>query len=84
VSGWFAGGVAAIPILHGTGTDIVPHVLDPAVSDAVARHGSPALAWEVLRRDPAYQAAAAARRAIAGDDLTADSVFAAHWGLHFR
>jgi hypothetical protein len=73
-----------IPILHGTGTDGVPRGLDPAIRDAVATHGSTALAWEVLRRDPAYRAAAAARRPVTGGELPADSAFAAHWGLHFR
>jgi hypothetical protein len=55
---------------------------DPAVRDAVARFGAPALAWEVLRRDPAY------RHAMAGlgggvASVVAEPGFAARWGLHF-
>jgi hypothetical protein len=55
---------------------------DPAIRDAVARFGAPALAWEVLRRDPAY------RHAIAGGGVgiagvAAEPGFAARWGVHF-
>lgn len=58
--------------------------VDPDVLDAVTRHGRPALAWEVLRRNPAYQAAFAelAERPIAG--IAADPAFVSDWGLHFR
>lgn len=51
---------------------------DPEAVAAVMRRGRSALAWEVLRRDPAYQAAFA--------DLAAsqpEPAFAADWGLHF-
>ena len=54
---------------------IVP---DPDALDAVLRRGRSALAWEVLRRDQAYQAAFA--------DLPAtqpEPAFVADWGLHF-
>jgi len=55
---------------------------DPAVRDAVARFGAPALAWEVLRRDRAYQIAFAEVGArVAG--IAADPSFTARWGLHF-
>jgi len=54
---------------------IAPH---PDAVAAVIRRGRPALAWEVLRRDPAYQAA------FAGLDPTQpEPAFAADWGLHF-
>ncbi|APR52116.1 transcriptional regulator domain-containing protein [Sphingomonas koreensis] len=45
--------------------------------------GRPAIAWEVLRRDPAYRADYVARGCGgAADDRAA--AFAADWGLHFR
>jgi len=45
--------------------------------------GRPAIAWELLRRDPAYRADYAA---LARVDATSDQVvtFATKWGLHFR
>nr|WP_047166841.1 DUF6499 domain-containing protein [Sphingomonas sp. Y57] len=45
--------------------------------------GRPAIAWELLRRDPAYQADYVA---LAGVDAADDQVatFTAKWGLHFR
>jgi hypothetical protein len=45
--------------------------------------GRPAIAWELLRRDPGYRADYAAR---ASGDASRDTVadFAAEWGLHFR
>jgi hypothetical protein len=57
--------------------------------DALARRGLAGLAWEVLRRDPAYRAAFASAGhagACAGDArLGAGSrAWAADWGLHFR
>ena len=43
-----------------------------------------ALAWEVLRRDPAYRDDYA-RLAAAGDENSIPSAeFTARWGLHFR
>jgi 3-methyladenine DNA glycosylase Tag len=53
---------------------------DPAPYEAILRRGRAGLAWEVLRRDPAYQAAFA-RLDGAGP---ASDAFAARWGLHFR
>jgi hypothetical protein len=56
----------------------------PAVLAAVARLGRPALAWEVLRRDPAYRAAFARLRSFPAPAIAADAAFVARWGLHFR
>jgi len=53
-------------------------VRDPDAFDAIARHGRSALAWEVLRRDPDYQAAFAGVVA-----SRAEPAFVAGWGLHF-
>jgi hypothetical protein len=56
---------------------------DPVAYDAIARYGRPALAWEVLRRDPAYGLAWSRLPApVAGVAAAAD--FATSWGLHFR
>jgi hypothetical protein len=54
---------------------------DPAAFEAIARRGRAALAWEVLRRDPAYRAAYAA---LTASGRSVDSAFVADWGLHFR
>lgn len=54
------------------------------VFDAMARWRTAALAWEVLRRDPAYRAAYAALPTRADPDIAADAAFVARWGLHFR
>lgn len=45
--------------------------------------GRPAIAWELLRRDPAYRADYAALACV---DAAPDQVamFATKWGLHFR
>ncbi|WP_370059796.1 transcriptional regulator domain-containing protein [Novosphingobium sp. P6W] len=56
---------------------------------ALSRRGRGGLAWEVLRRDPAYRAAWKASDAgrTSGDDRQVGSgtVFTAReWGLHFR
>lgn len=56
---------------------------DPAAFEAIARRGRSALAWEVLRRDPAYRAAYAALPALPPIGVAADADFAAQWGLHF-
>lgn len=58
--------------------------LDLAVFDAVATYGRPALAWEILRRNPAYRAAYATLPAPPVSGVAADTAFVAHWGLHFR
>lgn len=59
-------------------------VLDPDVFDTVARRGPSALAWEVLRRDPAYRTAYSSLTARPSVDSCADPAFVADWGLHFR
>ena len=59
---------------------VVPH---PEALTAVTRFGRPALAWEVLRRDPAYRAAYASLKTPRAG-VAADDIFAARWGLHFR
>jgi hypothetical protein len=56
---------------------------DSAAEAAIARFGRSALAWEVLRRDPAYRAAFAALPALPGRGMAADPAFTARWRLHF-
>lgn len=51
--------------------------------DAVARRGRSALAWEVLRRDPAYRAAFTRLAALPAAGVAAVPAFVADWGLHF-
>jgi len=51
---------------------------DPDAVAAVIRRGRSALAWEVLRRDPAYRAAFAGLA-----ETPPKPLFAADWGLHF-
>ena len=53
------------------------------VFDAIARAGRSALAWEVLRRDPAYRAAYDRLLALPVTGASADPAFVADWGLHF-
>jgi hypothetical protein len=57
--------------------------IDPAVAAAIARFGRSALAWEVLRRDPAYRLAF--RKLIRSPQSLqqADPTFVARWGVHF-
>ncbi|WP_156681043.1 transcriptional regulator domain-containing protein [Sphingomonas profundi] len=55
---------------------------DPLAYQAIIRHGRPALAWEVLRRDPAYRAAFCRAR-MPEPGFAADERFVADWGLHF-
>ena len=59
---------------------IVP---DPDAYDALARRGHSALAWEILRRDPAYRAAYDRLPAFPATGGSADPAFTADWGLHF-
>jgi hypothetical protein len=59
---------------------IVP---DPDALGAIIRRGRPALAWEVLRRDPRYQAAFARLAAPPAAGIAAEPAFVADWGLHF-
>jgi hypothetical protein len=58
----------------------VPH---PDAFEAIVRRGRGALAWEVLRRDPAYRAVYAGLPALPRTGVAADADFVAHWGLHF-
>lgn len=52
--------------------------------EAISQRGRSALAWEVLRRDPAYQAAYSGLPAVPVAGVAADPAFVAKWGLHFR
>lgn len=56
---------------------------DPAAYAAIARRGRPALAWEVLRRDPTYRAAYSQLSALPRIGMAAGVDFVARWGLHF-
>lgn len=57
--------------------------VDPEAQDAVRRLGRPALAWEVLRRDPSYRAAYSALLLKQEGPMAAAPAFTARWGLHF-
>ncbi|QPI71958.1 transcriptional regulator domain-containing protein [Sphingobium sp. Cam5-1] len=57
--------------------------IDPDAQDAVRRLGRSALAWEVLRRDPAYRAAYSALLLKREGPMAAAPAFTARWGLHF-
>ena len=59
----------------------LPDWRDAGAYAPVLDGGRPALAWELLRRDPAYRAGFAACGSVASDRA---KVFAAEWGLHFR
>lgn len=54
------------------------------VREALLRRGHPALAWEVLRRVPAYRSAYDALRDAGQVNGDAGRALAARWGLHFR
>lgn len=56
---------------------------DPDAFDAIMRRGRPALAWEVLRRDPGYKAAFAELAELPELGDAAPPAFVAEWGLHF-
>ena len=56
---------------------------DPAAHEAIVRRGRSALAWEVLRREPAYRAAYVGLPALPPTGVAADADFVVHWGLHF-
>jgi len=60
---------------------IVP---DSAAYNAIARRGHSALAWEVLRRNPAYRAEYERLASLSVAGVAADPAFVARWGLHFR
>jgi hypothetical protein len=63
---------------------------DPRGYAAIGCAGRTGLAWEVLRRDPAYRAVAPHRRVgpvTVGGPILLDAAAGAHparWGLHFR
>jgi hypothetical protein len=61
----------------------MPNALDPAAHEAIARHGRPALAWEILRRDPAYRSAYHRLAQLPPMDATPDKAFVTRWGVHF-
>ncbi|WP_353051147.1 DUF6499 domain-containing protein [Sphingobium sp. V4] len=52
--------------------------------DALARCGRAGLAWEVLRRNPAYRLAVQALAGATCPGKAASQDFTATWGLHFR
>lgn len=58
---------------------------DPSAYADILRCGPRGLAWELLRRDPAYEQAAraAARRAGTCEPVAATPGHATRWGLHF-
>lgn len=56
---------------------------DPAAFAAIVRLGRPALAWEVLRRDPEYRTVYKNLERVPTRGTAADPAFAARWGLHF-
>lgn len=60
-----------------------PDWRDAGAYAPVLAGGRPAISWELLRRDPSYCAAYAARGC---GSVTRDRIamFAAEWGLHFR
>lgn len=53
-----------------------PDWRDPGAYAPIVAGGRQALAWEVLRRDPAYRTFARGTRSVRTD--------ASDWGLHFR
>ena len=57
--------------------------IDPDAQDAVRRLGRSALAWEVLRRDPAYREAFRTLSLKPDGPMVVAPAFAARWGLHF-
>lgn len=61
----------------------LPDWRDPGAYAPAFAGGRPAIAWELLRRDPAYRADYAAQ-ATGGAAHAAVADFAADWGLHFR
>lgn len=64
-----------------TGHAHLPDWRDGAAYDGIAALGRDALAWEVLRRDPAYQRFTSAVAPTSGMPAGANAV---DWGLHFR
>jgi hypothetical protein len=64
------------------GTAHLPDWRDKAAYDVIPALGRDALAWEVLRRDPAYRRFAAAS-ALAAETSAVAPGAADAWGLHF-
>lgn len=60
----------------------LPDWRDRAAYEAIPALGCGALAWEVLRRDPAYWRFARAS-ALTAEMSARESGAAAEWGLHF-
>ncbi len=58
-------------------------ILDSEALATVRQQGLPALAWEVLRRDPAYSAAYQTWCERSERQDLVDPAFVARWGLHF-
>jgi hypothetical protein len=56
---------------------------NPEAFAAILLRGRSALAWEVLRRDPAYRSAYARLSAPPKAGIAAEPAFVADWGLHF-
>jgi hypothetical protein len=56
---------------------------DHAAHEAISRRGPAALAWEVLRRDPAYRADYQLLAELPATAITPE-VITTRWGLHFR
>lgn len=63
--------------------DMTAAPVDPEAHDAVRRLGRSALAWEVLRRDPAYREAFRALSSKPEELVAIAPAFTARWGLHF-
>jgi hypothetical protein len=61
----------------------LPHWRDGGAYAPMLAGGRPAIAWELLRRDPAYRADYAAF-GCGGATQDRTSTLAAEWGLHFR
>jgi hypothetical protein len=57
---------------------------DASAYQSVVSGGRASLAWELLRRDPAYQADTDGSSDRAASLLAADPACVARWGLHFR
>jgi len=57
---------------------------DPEACQAVLRYGRPALAWEILRRDPGYRESYDRLPTLPRPEVAADPDFTLRWGLHFR
>ena len=70
-----------MPLQRTTAFEVSP---DVAGHDAILRRGPTLLAWEVLRRNPAYRLAYDAQQASSVAGMAAGTDFVARWGMHFR